>query len=643
MKSENQAKPDHTEIKGADGMWKARTVRWIKQPFVFFTLIMLLKIYLTKAVLFSGGSLWQPLLTDLPAVWVVFGLVEWLAPKRKFGAYLVADLVMTCIYFAVIMYYKYFGVVVTYHALQQLGQVTEVQGSVMSLLHPYFLLIFTDIVVFYVLMLANGRFREWRRRLSRERPKRAAIGLLALSLAVCLANVWQSRESMNELKRSESMGIIPYQAVELASGATNTVAGMVKEPEKPADVTQQAIDRLKGIEMPRTPRYEGIAKGKNLIVIQLEAFQNFLLNAKIDGIEITPNLNALLGDTVYFPRFYQMVGQGNTADAEFVVNTSMYIPQHGAASQDFGDLRLPSMPRALAAQGYDTATFHTNDVKFWNRKALYRALGFGSYYDKSFFGEDDMVFFGSSDELLYGKTADKLEQMSAAGKPFYAQIVSMSSHHPFNIPDRKIRIQLPERFADTLVGDYLEAQNYADFALGQFMERLKRDGLWDNSVIVIYGDHMGVPIYSLGESERGLMEEIIGREYRSTEMMNIPLILSIPGVDAPQVVAGTGGQADIYPTVANLLGIPLRNQIHFGQDLMNQSANLLPQRYYLPSGSFVNESGIFVPGEGFTDGETIPFDGALPSPSDAKEDEYVRALELLGMSDRYVRSLPKLD
>jgi len=254
-----------------------------------------------------------------------------------------------------------------------------------------------------------------------------------------------------------------------------------------------------------------------------------------------------------------------------------------------------------------------------------------------------MVFFGSSDEVLYAKTADQLAQMGASGQPFYAQVISMSGHHPFNIPDEKISFELPDTYDGTLVGDYLQAQHYADAALGQFVERLKSSGLWDNSVIVIYGDHMGLPIYSLSEHEKTLMAEITGRTYRPVEMMNIPLILSVPGLDDAMTMTETGGQADILPTVANLLGISMGQQIHFGQDLLNQTSNLLPQRYYLPSGSFVNDNGIFVPGDGFADGSFQAFDDAPADLSDATEDQFNRGLQLLDMSDRYVHSLPKLD
>jgi lipoteichoic acid synthase len=609
---------------------------WLAKPFIFFSIIMLLKVYLAKFVIYNEGSNWLPLITGLPSVWVVFSLIEWLAPRRKLGAYITANLVMTCIYFAVIMYYKYFGVIVTYHALQQVGQVTEVSGSVISLLHPYFLLIFVDNVAFLLLLAFSRRFRQWGKYLAIREPRRVAAAVFVLSLVACLASVWHSGDSINELKQAEKMGILNYEAYAVYASAKENTADT-------KNVTPEAISKLKGIQNPTAPLYEGQAKGKNLIVIQIEAFQKFLLDQKIDGREITPNLNKLIGETLYFPHFYQMVGQGNTADAEFVVNTSFLIPPHGAASQDYGNLELPSMPRVLAANGYDTATFHTNDVKFWNREALYKALGFGHYYDKKYFGEDDLVFLGSSDEVLYRKTTDKLLEMSRSGKPFYAQLITMSSHHPFHIPEDKIRFKLPERYQGTLVGDYITAQNYSDYALGQFIGKLKETGLWDNSVIVLYGDHMGLPIYSLDKHERDLMKEIYHRDYRFPEMLNIPLILSVPGIKEPQRLTQTGGQADIFPTVANLLGIPLKDHIHFGQDLLNQTSNLLPERYYLPSGSFINDKGIYVPGEGFADGMEYPFDGAVPSAADVSKDQFRRALELLHMSDSYVKSLPKFN
>jgi len=606
---------------------------WLSKPFVFFSLIMVLKILLARFVVFDEASVWLQLATGIPSVWVLFCLIEWLAPKRKMGLYLTVNLIVTSIYFAVIMYYKYFGVIVTYHALQQVNQVTEVKGSVFSLLHPYFLFIYTDVVVFLLLYM-NKKFRAWKKTIAKRESKVLVSAVFAASLVVSVSSVLLHSDSLNELKQAENMGILNYEAYAVLSSAT-------QEIRDPAEVTAEAIAKLKRAEEPEVPLYWGAAEGKNVIVLQLEAFQNFLIDRKIDGKEITPVMNRLAKESFYFPRFYQQVGQGNTSDAEFVVNTSFYIPKHGAAAQDYGSLALPSMPKTLKEHGYQTATFHTNDVQFWNRKELYKALGFDKYYDAKFYGEDDTVFFGSSDEVLYDKTADELLEMSKSGKPFYAQIISMSAHHPFNIPERKIRFELPERYQDTLVGDYVQAQNYADYSIGLFIDKLKRIGLWDNTVLVVYGDHLGLPIYSLTDREKNLMKDLYGRPYRFTEMMNIPLIVSSPGAAEPKVLTQTGGQVDVFPTIANLLGVSLKDHLHFGLDLLNNENNLLPQRYYLPSGSFVNGKGVFVPGLNFEDGSSYPFDGAEPSASDAAKDEYERALELLELSDSYVSHLPK--
>ncbi len=606
---------------------------WLSKPFVFFSLIMVLKILLARLVVFDGASIWLQLATGIPSVWVLFCLIEWFAPKRKLGVYLTVNIFVTSIYFAVIMYYKYFGVIVTYHALQQVNQVTEVKGSVFSLMHPYFLFIYTDIVVF-LLLYANRRFRGWAKSLAVRESGALVSAVFAVSLIGSVSTVWTHSDSINELKQAENMGILNYEAYAVIASAT-------QEIEAPDKVTEETIAALKGIGEPATPLYWGAAKGKNVIVLQLEAFQNFLIDRTIDGKEITPVMNKLAKDNFYFPHFYQQVGQGNTSDAEFVVNTSFYIPQYGAAAQEYGSLDLPSMPKKLAEHGYQTATFHTNDVQFWNRKELYKGLGFQRYYDAEFFGDDDIVFFGPSDEVLYEKTTDELLEMSRTGKPFYAQVISMSSHHPFNIPERKVRFELPERYRDTLVGHYIQAQNYTDYALGQFIDGLKRNGLWDNTVLVVYGDHLGLPIYSLTDHEKKLMKEIYGREYQFSEMLNIPLIIASPETTEPKTFPQTGGQVDVFPTLANLLGVSLKGHIHFGQDLLNNTDNVLPQRYYLPSGSFVNGKGIFVPGIGYEDGVSYPFDGAEPTGTDSTQEEYARALELLRLSNSYVSHLPK--
>ncbi len=605
-----------------------------RKPFVLFSIILLIKSQLAWMVIFESGPSWQTIGTELPFIWLVFCLIEWFATKRKLAIYVTINLLLTILFFSVIMYYKYYGVIATYHALQQVNQVTAVSNSVISLLDPQYLLIFTDVLVLGYVLLRKNAARLWKNHSTVRSSRTVYMALFAFSLAICLFNILPNRASMNEIKKAEEMGILNYEAY--------TLFGQDEpEPIEQDEISQTTINGLKGVSnTPSAKQFDGIAKGRNVIIIQLESLQNFLVDFSLEGQEVTPNLNRLAKDNFYFPNFYQQVGQGNTSDAEYVVNTSTYIPPSGAATGSYAKKQLPSLPKLLKGYGYDTATFHTNVVEFWNRGELYEALGFDRYYDKSFFGTEDTVFFGSSDEVLYEKTAIELEKMSGTGKPFYAHVISMTAHHPFTTPEEKDRIMLPESYEGTFVGDYIRAQSYADYALGQFIEDLKASGIWENSLIVVYGDHLGLPIYSLDEDDKTLMEEIYGHPYGYTDMINIPLVIAAPGITKSAVYEQSGGQVDLLPTIANLTGASLSNQLYFGQDLLNNSRNLLPERYYLPSGSVINEQALFIPGNGYDDGTFYSLIHSGEQSSGLTEKEYNNALKLLHLSDSYVIQLP---
>nr|WP_090638794.1 LTA synthase family protein [Paenibacillus sp. UNC496MF] len=614
----------------------------LNRRFLLFTLLLLVKGSLVMYVVFDIGFSWETLVTELPFIWIVFCCIELTARKRKMLYYLLSDLLITLLYFTVVIYYKYYGVIVTYHALHQADKVTKVGESTYSLLDPYYLLFFIDIVIL-------GAVHFWPKRKAasepsfaphwRPRPTRrmALYAMIAASIGLCVFNIWPNRASMNENKQAEDMGILNYEVYTLLSDSTE------KQDVVPMqDITQAKIDELKGFREPASPKYFGATKGKNLIILQMESFQDFLIGLKINGQEVTPNLNKLVQETFHYDRFYTMAGQGTTSDAEYVVNTSLYVPHHEAATDKYVEKALPSLPKLMHANGYDTATFHTNDVHFWNRSELYKSIGWDRYYDQKFYGDEDHIAFGSSDEILYAKTIPELQRMDQADKPFYAQVISMSAHHPYKIPESKYKMTLPENMEDTLVGNYIHAQNYADYALGAFIQDLKNTGLWDDSVILMYGDHQGLPIYSLSGDEKDMLKDMLGHEYGYPDMFRIPLIMHVPGVTYGSAQHDVGGQIDILPTVANLLGVSTANQIHFGEDLLNQSSNLLPMRHFLPTGSFITDENIFVPGKEYQDGTNFPLPGETET-TPATHAQYERSLRLLNLADSFVSQLPNKD
>lgn len=606
----------------------------LTRPFILFTLILLVKGYIAWGPIFEDTPVWGPLLTEIPFLWIIFCLLEWLATKRKLLWYMVTNLFVTALFFTAIIYFKYYGVVVNYHALDQSRQAVEVSDSVFTLLAPQYLLIFTDLIVLTVWFLWSKKARSWRQNVVDHRMSRRLLGsVLIVSLILCTMNVWPNRASMNEVVKAEKMGILNYEAYTLLTDRD-------EEPIPLDEISQARINKLKDIEQPKNAAYYGSAKGKNLIILQLESIQNFMVGLKLDGQEVTPNLNKLANEGMYFPNFYQSAGQGNTSDAEFTVNTSFYIPPRKAAVVAYGEKDLPSLPKLLKKNGYRTATFHTNQVSFWNRNQLYAGLGFDKYYDQEFFKDVDPVFFGASDEVLYEKTTDVLRKMDQSEQPFYAQIISMSAHHPFTIPEEKYKMVLPDRYEETLVGDYIRAQNYADYSLGLLIDELKEKGLWEDSLLMIYGDHLGLPLHSMDEQDLLLMQEILGHDYTYSDMPNIPFIILGAGTEKASVQHQLGAQVDIMPTAANLLGISLKDHIHFGQDLLNQTENMIPERYYWPSGSLIAGDTLFIPGTEYEDGTHYPLKKGGTSSSGVTEDQYNRMLDLFELSSSYVRQQP---
>lgn len=322
----------------------------------------------------------------------------------------------------------------------------------------------------------------------------------------------------------------------------------------------------------------------NVIFIQLEAFQSFILNKKIAGQEITPNLNKLIEESAYFPNFYLQNGGGITSDAEFMSNASLHPAAGGLSiAKDFADKEYPSLPGLLEKNGYSTATFHTNNVTFWNRKELYSALGFDRFYDKEYFGTDNSIAFGADDDILYGKSMDVLKKQN---KPFYAQIVSMSSHSPFRVPASYRLLRLPELYQGNVAGDYLTAAHYADAALGRFFEQLEKEGLWEETVIAIYGDHSGITADMVKEKQEIALQDLLGRPYDQIDALGVPFILHGPRVNSG-VYEAVGGHIDIMPTVLGVLGVQSDYRM-FGYDLFRNVEHPVAVRStFGPAGSFV--------------------------------------------------------
>ncbi|WP_170169112.1 LTA synthase family protein [Mesobacillus subterraneus] len=560
---------------------------------------------------------------EVSFLFLLFLFLSLLKEKIAHFIYILLNITGSLLLIGAIMYFDYYNSIVTYKSLAQAGQIGDIRTSIFALFKLRYLLLFADLPFLFLYRKRKG--------LSFKIRRKTYLFLMAANILVIAWGFYKSTNIISEISQYETVGFFAYQFLEASAEK-----GLLGEDGE--EVTPQLVNKIKPSSPKEDPQLNGIARNKNLIIIQLESVQSFLLNKQINNIEVTPNLNKLINEAFYFPHFYTQVGKGNTSDAEFLVNTSIYALGNEPMSTATAGKTLPSLPRHLRQAGYYSATFHANEISFWSRKEMYDALGFDEYFDQDYFGKEDFIAYGVSDEILYKKTIEKLAGFN--GQKFYAHIIALSSHYPYDFPETKIAhtITLPDSFNGSIVGSYIKSVSYADFAFGLLLEELKAAGLYDDSVIVVYGDHQGVQTQN--EKDTALVNDLVGHDYHSVlDHLNVPLIIKVPSATGGTIDT-IGGLVDVYPTIANLLGLDIRDEIVFGTDLLNSKKNTVGIRFYAPTGTFVTKEYTFSPGKTRDSGKITLIENRNESPATPDSiKELNKILEFMKSSDAYIRSI----
>ncbi|WP_085522188.1 LTA synthase family protein [Tuberibacillus sp. Marseille-P3662] len=616
-----------------------------QQQLSIFTAILLIKLMMMSYFIYLTIN-FHIMVYDGLFILSVMLLIDALAKKRRFLKFFIADIVFTAIFISISLYFGYFGTLPTYYELGSVGQVPSLNGSVIVLFSPLDGLFFYDVIIMLIMLPFYLKRKDDVERVplpSKRNKLQAVVAIVFLLIGTTGFFLNKTNEILDNGVLAKKSGIFNMQLIQAYASIKDDTLAI-----DPETLTLNKTLKIKGIEpepVQEHPKF-GVAEGRNLIVIQMESLQDFVIGRTINGQEITPHLNDLRGHSLYFNNIIQSIGAGNTSDAEFLMNTSLYPAGKRPTVDQFIDHKFPSLPKRLAEEGYHSATFHTDDVTFWNRDELYPALGYDDWYDKSYFGEQDVVGHGASDDVLYSKSMDVLKNMDKKG-PFYANIVSITAHSPFEMPPEKQELDLPNKYNDTLIGDYLQAQHYADAALGRFIKKLKAEGLWQDSMLFVYGDHSGIHGDLMTDEDRRLLNDLLGQPYSPLEKFNIPLMVSIPGkTNDGQTISKYGGQIDFMPTAMSLLGVDYSDMTLFGQDLLAYDHNMFGMRYYLPSGSFFNQNILYI-GESARKGVRVidlsngkHIEDQLNNPKDKYDQQYKKMLQLLDQSDAYIQTLP---
>ncbi|PFK47717.1 glycerol phosphate lipoteichoic acid synthase [Bacillus cereus] len=573
--------------------------------FIFAVVLFWLKTYAAYVTEFDLGisnTIQKFLLffNPLSSAVLFLGLALFAKGKRSYIWLIIINLLLSIILYANVVYYRFFSDFITFPTLTQTNNFGDLGGSILALLHLYDPLYFLDTIILIVLV-ATKFVNPKPIRVAKHKLSLVFIaGILIFSINLGLAESDRPELLTRTFDRNY---IVKYL------GAYNyTIYDGIQSMKASTERALADGDSMTGVRNYTTsnyaapnPNYFGKGKGMNVIYIHLESFQNFLINYKLNGQEVTPYLNSFTKDanTLYFDNFFHQTGQGKTSDAEFMLENSLFGLPQGSVFTNKAHNTYQAAPAILGQQGYTSAVFHGNYKTFWNRDDIYKSFGFNKFFDATYYdmNENDVVNYGLKDKPFFNESIPLLQTLK---QPFYAKFITLSNHFPYPINKEEATIE-PAKTGDSSVDTYFQTARYLDESVKGFMDYLKQSGLYDNSIIVMYGDH-----YGISDNHNAAMSQIMGKEmnaFENAQLQRVPLIIRVPGMQGG-VQHQYGGEIDVLPTLLHLLGTDTKNYIQFGTDLLSPEHNqVVPFR----NGNYVSPTVTALNGKYYdtTTGKTV--------------------------------------
>jgi len=469
---------------------------------------------------------------------------------------LVCSFLFTFIIYANLVYYRFFNDFITIPVLLQVKNFGDLGGSAFELMKPADILFFIDIVVLAIIARKKDIKIVSFKKTAQRTLMLASVALLIVN--VLLAETQRPQLLTRTFDREmlvKYLGVYNYHVYDLFMHSKASAQRAFAEGSDIIEVENYVND---GIDQDN--EMTGIAKGKNVILISLESFQNWLINYEVDGQPVTPFLNELIKDSFYFNNFYHQTGQGKTSDAEFLNDNSLYPLPSGAVFTTNAQNEFYALPEILRNNGYTTAALHGNNKSFWNRDLMYQALGYDHFFDETSYNvtEENSINYGLKDIPFFEQSIPLLKSLP---QPFHAKMITLTNHFPYILDDEDVMIPRLKT-GDGSVDRYVQTARYLDESLKIFFEQLKQSGLYDNTVVIMYGDH-----YGISENHNKAMTQVVGKEITPDthiELQKVPFIIHVPGVEG-KTMDTIGGQIDVKPTILNLLGSKPGKDIELGE------------------------------------------------------------------------------
>ena len=567
---------------------------------------------------------WKAVLADTAVVTFIGSFVYLLKPKNRFTYLMVCTIILTALCVINSVYYTFYTSFASLSMLsltQYIGDVGDaVVENVLQLKDMVYIIGPIAMIVVHLRLKKKNYYKKVD--LKSDRKKKtihtmAFAGLLGLIFLMTMTSLDASRfmKQWNKEYIVMRFGIYVYQVNDVFTSIQPKINSMFGFDQ----ANKEFMDYFAEEKEAPSNEMTSIFKGKNIIVIHAESMMTNAMSLSFNGEEVTPNLNRLAKEGMFFSNFYSQVSVGTSSDSELTYNTSLMPTKSGTAFVSYSDRTFNSTPKLLKEQGYYTFSMHANNADFWNRRNMYNSIGYDKFFSKSDYEvtKENSIGLGLSDKEFFRQSIEKIQKVNEENEKWYGVMIMLSNHTPFSdvekYGDYSVDVIETVTYEDgtteevtypymegTKLGNYFKSLHYADSALGEFITELDEAGLLENTVVVLYGDHDArlpkkdynkLYNYNFETHEFRDEEDELYREYDSYQY---ELGRKVPFIIWTKDMAGSYfnfeyhnvmGMYDVQPTLGNMFGY--YNPYALGHDIFTIKENNI---VVFPNGNWVTNN-----------------------------------------------------
>lgn len=516
---------------------------------------------------------------------LIYAVSIWLKGNKQLKYIRYVTLLGTLILYFNLLFYRNFGDFLTLPVLFQGSNATDLGTSILASMKISDIFLLLDLVIIWYLT------KKDRQQLTVDFSNKKRLLVLSMSVLFLLGNyILAEIERPQLLQRGfdreylvKNIGVFNFHIYDIFQQSRSQAQRVFADGNELYDIVNYVDEYSSDHE--ETDMF-GVAEGKNVIFVTLESLQSFVINNTLHGEEITPFMNQLAEESYYFDNFYHQTEQGKTADSEFIMENSLYPLPSGAAYFTHSSNALHSTPQILAEEDYTSAVFHANNGSFWNRNAMYETLEIDHFYDIDSYevNESNSVGWGLKDKEFFEQS---MKYLTSLPEPYYARFLTLTNHHPFDLDEEDATLDQFDSNSRTL-NQYFQTVRYLDESIEEFFDHLKETGVYEDSIIIMMGDHYGISDFHDRAMATYLDKEEI-TPYDHILLQRVPLFIHIPGHEG-EVISDVAGQVDVKPTILHLLGVDDSNDISFGTNVFGPNRK---EFIALRDGSYITDDYIF--------------------------------------------------